>query len=148
MPEPARTRPMRAGPAAASLILALSTAPVGLSAAAGCDWREPPRTYPAGVQWTCTAADWPDGDTLDAKCAGRAGMVAVRVRRVDTDERGHDRWRRAREELRRWTAGHAFTVVPHHDSHRRVVADVLTGGVNVGAAMDAAGWSKADCPKR
>jgi hypothetical protein len=29
--------------------------------------------------------------------------------------------------------------VPHHNSYRRVVADVLAGGENVGAAMDAAG---------
>lgn len=84
---------MRIAPVSAGLLLALSTAPAGLPAAAvGCDWREPPRTYPAGVRWTCTAADWPDGDTLDAECAGRAGTVAIRVRRVDTDERGHGRW--------------------------------------------------------
>ncbi len=44
--------------------------------------------------------------------------------------------------------GQALTVMPHHDSYRRVVADVLAGAVNVGAAIDAAGWSKADCPKR
>ena len=30
----------------------------------------------------------------------------------------------------------------------RVVGDVLAGGVDVGAPMDAAGWSKADRPKR
>ena len=35
-----------------------------------------------------------------------------------------------------------------HDVRSSNVADVLAGGVNVGAAMDAAGWSKADCPKR
>jgi hypothetical protein len=41
-----------------------------------------------------------------------------------------------------------LAVLPHRPSLRRVVADVLAGGVNVGAAMDAAGWSKRDCPKR
>jgi hypothetical protein len=50
--------------------------------------------------------------------------------------------------LRRRTADRPLDVLPHHRSHRRVVADVLAGGVNVGAAMDAAGWSKADCPKQ
>ena len=67
---------------------------------------------------------------------------------MDADERGAGRWRQAREELRRRTAGHALTVMPHNHSHRRVVADVLAGGVNVGAAMDVAEWFKADCPKR
>ena len=71
-----------------------------------------------------------------------------RLRGVDTEERGEGRWWQACEELRRRTAGHALAVMPHRRSHRRVVADVLSGGVDVGAAMDAAGWSKADCPKR
>ena len=97
---------------------------------------------------SCDALGWPDGDTFLAKCEGLDGAVSIRVRRVDTDERGEARWWQAREELRRRTAGHALTVLPRHRSHRRVVADVLAGGVNVGAAMDAAGWSKAECPKR
>jgi endonuclease YncB( thermonuclease family) len=118
------------------------------AAPASCGWVEPPRTYPDGVRWACTATEWADGDTLRARCDGQAGTVAVRLRGVDTDERDEVRWEQARDELRRRTAGHALTVLPRHHSHRRVVADVLAGGVNVGAAMDAAGWSKRDCPKR
>ena len=110
--------------------------------------KKPPRTYPDSAQWTCTAIDRADGDTLTGRCDGHAGRVAVRLRGVDTEERGDGRWWQAREELRHRTAGHALTVVPHHHSHRRVVADVLADGVNAGAAMDAAGWSKRDCPKR
>lgn len=74
--------------------------------------------------------------------------MAVRLRGVDADERGQHRWQEAREELRRLTADQVLAVVPHHDSCRRVVADVLARGVDVGAAMGAAGWSKAGCPKR
>ena len=89
-----------------------------------------------------------DGDTLRARCDGQARPLAIRLRGVDTDERGQHRWHAARDELRRRTAGQALAVLPHHGSHRRVVADVLAAGVDVGAAMDAAGWSKAGCPKR
>ena len=130
------------------LLLAFLAVPATPSAAPDCGWVEPPRTYPDGVSWTCNAIGWSDGDTLKAKCEGLAGAVSIRVRRVDTDERGEARWRQAREELRRRTAGHPLTVLPRHHSHRRVVADVLAGGENVGAAMDAAGWSKGDCPRR
>jgi endonuclease YncB( thermonuclease family) len=106
------------------------------------------RTYPDGVRWSCTALRWADGDTLTARCDGLAGAVKVRLRGVDTEERGEPRWGQAREELRRRTAGHPLAVLPRHLSHDRVVADVLAGGVNVGAAMDAAGWSNTECPKR
>jgi len=61
-----------------------------------CGWREPPRIYPEGARWTCTAAGWTDGDTLIARCDGEAGTVAVRLRGVDTDEHGEGRWRQAR----------------------------------------------------
>lgn len=132
---------------AACLLLTLAFVPGALSAAPACGWREPARTFPEGARWACTAVGWTDGDTLRAVCDGQHPAVAVRLRGVDTDERGQLRWREAREELRRRTAGHLLAVLPHHRSHRRVVADVLAGGVNVGVAMDAAGWSKADCPK-
>jgi endonuclease YncB( thermonuclease family) len=118
------------------------------TAAGICDWREPPRTYADGVRWSCTAVGWPDGDTLRARCDGHTEAVKVRLRGVDTDERGQGRWLEAREELRRRTAGRPLAVDPRHLSHDRVVADVLADGVNVGAAMDAAGWSKTGCPKR
>lgn len=130
---------------AAALLLAFLAAPV---AAPACDWQEPPRTYPEGTRWPCVAVGWMDGDTLAARCNGHDAPVSVRLRGVDTDERGEGRWEGAREELHRRTAGRPLDVLPRHRSHRRVVADVLAGGVNVGAAMDAAGWSKADCPKR
>ena len=131
----------------AGLSLSLLATPTATyAAAASCRWTEPPRTYPEGVSWVCGATDWSDGDTLTAVCEGLAGPVSIRVRGVDTDERGESRYWQA--ELRRRTAGHALALLPHHHGHRRVVADVLAAGVNVGAAMDAAGWSKADCPKR
>lgn len=128
----------------AAMLSALLAAP----AAADCGWREPPRTYPDGVRWACVAVGWLDGDTFLARCEGRAEPVKLRLRGVDTDERGEGRWWQAREELRRRTAGHALAALPRHHSHDRVVADVLAGCDNVGSAMDAAGWSKADCPKR
>lgn len=130
---------------AAASLLAFFAAP---AAGAACGWQEPPRTYPDGVRWACVAIGWTDGDTLTARCDGYAGTVKVRLRGVDTEERGEARWRQAREELRRRTAGYPLAVAPRHLSHDRVVADVLAGGVDVGAAMDAAGWSKVDCPKR
>jgi endonuclease YncB( thermonuclease family) len=133
---------------ATSLPLALAVLSAPAAAVACSGWREPPRTYPEGVRWSCTTVRWVDGDTLRARCDGQAGAVKVRLRGVDTEERGEPRWGQAREELRRRTAGHALAVLPRHRSHDCVVADVLAGGVNVGAAMDAAGWSKADCPKR
>lgn len=139
---------MRSSPVPVGLLLAALAAPVSAPAAPDCGRVEPPRTFPDTARWACDAVDWTDGDTFTARCKGRAGDVPIRVRRVDTDERGESRWRQAREELRRRTAGHALTVLPRHRSHRRVVANVLAGGVNVGAAMDAAGWSKAECPKR
>ena len=128
-----------------SLPIALLSAP---AAAQSCDWREPPRTYPDGLRWACTAVRWTDGDTLRARCDGEPRTVAIRLRRADMDERGQGRWQEAREELRRRTAGHPLALEPRHLSHNRVVADVLVDGVNVGTAMDAAGWSKAECPKR
>lgn len=138
-----------AGPSLAlPALFAVSPAVPASSAPASCGWVEPPRTFPEGVRWSCAATDWRDGDTLAATCDGQAGAVVIRLRGVDTEERGEGRHELARDELRRRTAGRALTVLPRHHSHRRVVADVLAGGVNVGAAMDAAGWSKADCPKK
>ena len=127
--------------------MALLAAPA--AAPAACGWQEPPRTYPEGVRWSCVAVGWQDGDTFADGCDGHDAPVSVRrLRGVDTDERGEGRWEEARAELHRRTAGRPLAVLPRHRSHRRVVADMLAGGVNVGAAMDAAGWSKAECPKR
>jgi hypothetical protein len=70
------------------------------------------------------------------------------LRGVDTVERGDPRWRASRLELRRRTEATALAIRPHHMHRGRVVADVLVGGVNVGVAMDAEGWSKAVCPRR
>jgi endonuclease YncB( thermonuclease family) len=129
----------------ALLLLLLATA---AAEAAACRWREPPRSYPDATRWSCEAIRWADGDTLTAVCAGRRTPVKIRLRGVDTVERGDPRWRASREELRRRTDGVRLVVLPHHMSRGRVVADVLAGAVNVGAAMDAAGWSKRGCPMR
>lgn len=66
---------------------------------------------------------------------------------IDTEttgfaRQGVHRYREAREELARRVLGRAVVLIPHHRSRDRVVADVLLRGVNVGAALDAAGWSK------
>ena len=99
-------------------------------------WREPPRSMPTSPT-SCTVGRVIDGDTL--RCTdGRR----VRVRGVDTPERGEFRHRQATEELRRRVEGQDITVVPHHRNRSRVVADVYQGGRNVGRDMDARGWSK------
>ena len=75
----------RLSPAGFALLLPLASAG---SAAAACTWREPARIYPEGVRWACVAVGWTDGDTLTARCGDQAGTVAVRLRGVDTAERG------------------------------------------------------------
>lgn len=78
-----------------------------LSATSTCAWREPARTYPIDARWTCNAVGWTDGDTFRAVCDGQHRSVAIRVRGLDTDERGQGRWEEARDELRRRTAERA-----------------------------------------
>jgi endonuclease YncB( thermonuclease family) len=129
----------------AALLLLL---PLPAWAAEGCRWREPVRSFDAGEAWSCAAIAWADGDTFTAACEAVAGTVRVRLRGVDTVERGDPAWAASRLELRRRTEGLRLAVLPHHGSFGRVVADVLAEGVNVGAAMDRDGWSKAGCPKR
>lgn len=113
-----------------------------------CGWREPARTFPPGIAWTCNATRWADGDTLLAACAGLVEPVRVRLRGVDTVERGEEGWSAARLELRRMTEAADLVILPHHRSYNRVVATVLADGRDVGRAMDSAGWSKAACPRR
>jgi hypothetical protein len=85
---------------------------------------------------------------LTATCTGQAEPVRVRLRGVDTVERGDPLWRASRAELRGRTEAVRLVVLPRHANHGRVVADVLVAGVNVGAAMDAAVWFKAEYPRR
>jgi endonuclease YncB( thermonuclease family) len=115
--------------------------------AAACRWREPARTFPMTETWLCSAYRWADGDTLTARCQGRPGPVRIRLRGVDTVERGDPRWRASRAELRRRTEDADLFVRPHHMHRQRVVADVLVGRVNVGQAMHGGGWSKRVCPR-
>lgn len=100
------------------------------------------------MAWRCEAIRWTDGDTLTARCAGLSQPVRVRLRGVDTPERGERRYREAAAELRRRTEERELEIRPHHRSWDRVVADVLARGANVGSAMDRDGWSKAVCPRR
>jgi endonuclease YncB( thermonuclease family) len=102
-------------------------------------WTEPRRSMPP-TPMRCTATAWSDGDTLTVICGG--AQHRVRVRSVDTVERGVAGYAAAREELRRRTHGCPLVVVPHHRSYDRIVADVPCHGIDVGTAMDAAGWSK------
>jgi endonuclease YncB( thermonuclease family) len=117
------------------LLLALALANF-LPSASEAQWRGPPRSMQAGPQryTDCRAVD---GDTL----ACRQGRV--RLRGVDTPERGESGYRAAQQELRRRTPGGTVTVVPHHrDRHGRVVGDVYARGQNVGRSMHADGYSK------
>ena len=113
-----------------------------LPGASLAQWREPPRTMHSGQQryTECRAVD---GDTL----ACRQGRV--RLRGVDTPERGESGYRAAQQELRRRIPGGTVTVVPHHrDRHGRVVGDVYARGQNVGRSMNADGYSKRRGAKR
>ncbi|MGK7865449.1 thermonuclease family protein [Falsiroseomonas sp. E2-1-a4] len=115
------------------LALALTSS---LPAASQAQWREPPRTMEAAPQ-RFTGCRAVDGDTL----ACRQGRV--RLRGVDTPERGESGYRAAQRELDRRTRGGTVTVVPHHrDRYGRVVGDVHSRGGNVGRSMDADGYSK------
>jgi len=127
MPIPRMTA-LRAGLITVALLVA--------APAAAQEWREPPRSMAPAPQRLqgCRAVD---GDTLN--CNG----TRVRVRGVDSPERGESGYRGATRELRRRTQGRSVTVVPHHrDRHGRVVGDVMVNGRNVGREMDRAGWSK------
>lgn len=114
----------------------LTAALAALAPAAALAWVEPPATL-APIPFACAAPRAVDGDTL--RCGDG---TRVRLRGVDTVERGEPGWAAAREELQRRVSGGLVVVVPHHTSHGRVVGDVLVGGANVGVAMDSAGWSK------
>lgn len=120
----------------------------GVVSASECRlWREPAQTYPQGAAWHCVAYRWADGDTLTVACEGRAEPVRVRVRGLDTVERGEAGWRAARLELRRQTEAVPLLILPHHGSGNRVVASVLVSGADVGRRMHEAGWSKPACPR-
>jgi micrococcal nuclease len=118
-----------------NLLLAFALAAF-LPSAPNAQWREPPRSIQSAPQCytDCRAVD---GDTL----ACRQGRV--RLRGVDTPERGESGYRAAQQELRRRIPGGTVTVVPHHrDRHGRVVGDVYARGQNVGRSMNADGYSK------
>ncbi len=124
-----------------ALALALALLATLPSVAFG-QWREPPRSLNGGPQ-TYTGCRAVDGDTL----ACREGRV--RLRGVDTPERGESGYRAAQQELGRRMGGSTVTVAPHHrDRHGRVVGDVYVRGKNVGREMDAAGWSKQNGARR
>ncbi len=118
------------------LCIALAAAPlVG-------GWTEPPRSLqPAPTP--CRVERVIDGDTLQC-----AGGPRVRLRGVDTAERGERGYREARDELARRVLGCTVTLIPHHRSHDRIVADVLLNGRNVGRDMDGQGWSKPSGARR
>lgn len=101
------------------------------------EWREPAATL-APTPTPLTACRAADGDTL--RCTG----IRVRLRGVDTPERDEPRYRDAMRALQAMVEAceAGLTLIPHHRSHDRIVGDVLCGTVNLGHAMDAAGWSK------
>lgn len=131
------------------ILIAAALALPGVLMAAECrSWLEPAQTYPEGAAWHCVAYRWADGDTLTVACEERTRPVRVRVRGLDTVERGEAGWRAERLELRRQTEAVPLLILPHHGSGNRVVASVLVSGADVGHRMHAAGWSKATCPRR
>jgi endonuclease YncB( thermonuclease family) len=116
--------------------LGLAAYLVLLAPHAAIAWTEPPATL-APVPFARAAPRAVDGDTLAC-----ADGTRVRLRGVDTPERGEPGWIAAREELQRRVAAGRVVVIPHHHGRGRIVGDVLVGGRNVGQGMDAAGWSK------
>lgn len=117
--------------------LARRAAPMAALALVLGAWTEPPRTM-AG-RFSCDVERVIDGDTI--VCGdGRH----IRLRGVDTPERGEARYREARVALSRmlFACRHRVEVDPHHRSRDRIVGTVLCGGVDLGRAMDADGWSK------
>jgi endonuclease YncB( thermonuclease family) len=100
-------------------------------------WTEPPATL-APVPFACAAPRAVDGDTLACSDGTR-----VRLRGVDTPERGEPGWGAARDELQQRVMAGTVVIIPHHRNRGRVVGTVLVGGRDVGRAMDASGWSKA-----
>jgi endonuclease YncB( thermonuclease family) len=115
---------------------------LGLAGFVCAGWTEPSRTLQASPQ-VCHVARVVDGDTLEC-----SGGVRVRVRGVDTPERGEPGFREAAAELRRRVLGETVVIIPHHHNRGRLVADVMHRGRNVGAEMDASGWSKASGARR
>jgi endonuclease YncB( thermonuclease family) len=99
-------------------------------------WVEPPATL-TPIPFVCATPRAIDGDTLHC-----ADGTRVRVRGVDTPERGEPGWGAARDELQQRVTVGAAVVVPRHLSYGRIVGDVWVGGENVGWAMDRDGWSK------
>ena len=101
-------------------------------------WSEPPRSMPA-EPIPCAVARVLDGDTIACADGTRA-----RLRGVDTPERGEPRHAEATAALAAMLArcGAWVVLIPHHMTRGRIAATVMCGGVDVGAAMDRAGWSK------
>lgn len=131
---------MRAAPA---LFLALLIG-IGARHALGADW-----LAPAG------AARAVDGDTFDLSaelCPGSAPIhfrrpdiayCRIRLRGVDTPERGAAGFAEAGAELQRRLDSGAATIERRAiDAYRRVVAVVTIGGVDIGQDMKRQGWGK------
>jgi len=114
---------------------------LALPAHAG-EWREPRRTLPADPQ-PCLVIRVIDGDSLVCD-----GGVRVRIRGVDSPERGEVGWGEAKRELERRVDGREVILVPHHMNRGRVVADIILAGENIGVAMDREGWSKPNGARR
>ncbi|HYF06709.1 MAG TPA: hypothetical protein VD970_03745 [Acetobacteraceae bacterium] len=106
-------------------------------------WIEPPATLdPTPTRLAdCRAVD---GDTLH--CTG----IRVRLRGVDTPERGEPNHREATRALQAMVAScrRDLVLIPRHRSHDRIVGNVLCGDTDLGHAMDAAGWSKPEGARR
>lgn len=115
---------------------------VALLAAMLGAWTEPARTLPA-VPDACRVLRIVDGDTIAAECIA-AGPARLRLRGVDTPERGEPRHREAADALAAMLArcGWSVTMTPHHMTRGRIAATVECGGQDIGRAMDRAGWSK------
>lgn len=123
------------------LPIAFGLALLAVAPAAGQGYREPRATL-APRPSSCTVGRVIDGDTVQCTDGRR-----IRLRGVDTPERGEAGYRTATRELRRRVEGRTVTVVPHHRSHGRVVGDVEYRGRNIGREMDAQGYSREPGPR-
>lgn len=121
--------------------LALALTVLAAAPAFGQGYREPRATL-APTPTSCTVARVIDGDTLQCTDGRR-----IRLRGVDTPERGEPNHAAATRALRRSVQGRTVTVTPHHRSHGRVVGDVGVGSRNIGQEMRSQGYERAPGPR-
>jgi len=125
----------------ASVSLTLCCALLGATPAFAQGYREPRATL-APTPSACTVGRVIDGDTVQCTDGRR-----IRLRGLDTPERGEPGYRTATRALTRRIEGRTVTVVPHHQSYDRIVGDVEFRGRNIGREMSGQGYDRAPGPR-